>query len=416
MGILRIYFYIAIVITIASCGSSDSHDDKRSSVGIYDRDASKFMPFDEFSIYQDVLSNCIAAQDVNSSCSFNELPLLAMQHQNTISVTNILQRTVVSHQWMGERFEQVLSALPSELLSLFASVAAIAISDDIRHSYFHPRTATIYLDPAYLWLTNAEKVTIQKTDDSRSDPDKDLSFDLHSRHLDDLDFVMLSRYVKEGKYAWNYYNLDGDEERGLSQIIHRTARLLLHELAHANDYFPSQYINSFERHEKPDNVSQVYKHEWTSTQLENNFPLSSSILFDLAKVTFGGEKANSNQMLLTALDVGQIFEADIANDDYNYQNYREDVAMLFEEAMMSILFGIQRDISFTNQSQDRVCDQFVVSWGERGRIGHANIKPRLELVLGSISNLPNISELVDAIPSPIALPIGVNWCEVLNVQ
>lgn len=42
--------------------------------------------------------------------------------------------------------------------------------------------------------------------------------------------------------------------------------------------------------------------------------------------------------------------------------------MLFEEAIMEILYGVQRDVEFTSApdssfGRDILCDDFVVGWG-----------------------------------------------------
>ena len=46
--------------------------------------------------------------------------------------------------------------------------------------------------------------------------------------------------------------------------------------------------------------------------------------------------------------VGDIFAADAASDLYGYANQFEDLAMLFEESMMQILYGVQRDVAFNS--------------------------------------------------------------------
>ena len=76
-----------------------------------------------------------------------------------IDTDAIMQRLVVSHDWMGQRFKEVLDILPAEILQLMSGVTAVVIDDDIRPSYYTNWTGAIYLDPANLWLTNDDSLT-----------------------------------------------------------------------------------------------------------------------------------------------------------------------------------------------------------------------------------------------------------------
>ena len=88
---------------------------------------------------------------------------------------------------------------------------------------------------------------------------------------------------------------------------------------------------------------------------------------------------------------------------------REDLAMLFEEFMMSYRHGVQYDIAFTNVYKDGMTfDDVIVGWGERGRIAEAAIKPRIKLVLAGIA--PWIDPAaVDSLPAPIMMRAGLSW-------
>jgi hypothetical protein len=95
---------------------------------------------------------------------------------------------------------------------------------------------------------------------------------------------------------------------------------------------------------------------------------------------YHGKSASFTQTQLTALEVGEAFELDIANDDYAYASRYEDVAMLFEEAMMKYLFSIDRDIAYTNRpATGSNCDAYRVAWGVRGRLGDSDVKARAAL-------------------------------------
>jgi hypothetical protein len=73
----------------------------------------------------------VAANTPFQLCKLATLPLIG-QAEPEPTVEDVLARTVVSHAWMGRRFEQVLRALPARLLKLFRSTTAVVIGADFR--------------------------------------------------------------------------------------------------------------------------------------------------------------------------------------------------------------------------------------------------------------------------------------------
>ena len=71
-----------------------------------------------------------------------------------------MERVVVSHDWMGVRFEQLMRRMPTDLVELFAPVTAIVIGSDVRPSFYSSFRGTINLDPGFLWMSVPEKQTI----------------------------------------------------------------------------------------------------------------------------------------------------------------------------------------------------------------------------------------------------------------
>ncbi len=134
----------------------------------------------------------------------------------------------------------------------------------------------------------------------------------------------------------------------------------------------------------------------------------------LGQVLFQGAAASDAQKAYSGADVGRLFGADRASDDYAYSisqgsNSREDLAMLFEEFMMSYRHGVQYDLAFTNVLTDGMtAADAIVGWGERGRIAEAAIKPRIKLVIQRIA--PWIDPaVVDSLPAPILMKVGASW-------
>ena len=118
----------------AACSSSSSEDEflvVKPVVPLEQQQPLDFAvsePYNTNSNHKDVLKKCIEAVD-GAECTFNELPLIG---QSVISpqISDIMDRVVVSHDWMGVRFEQLLSQLSSEALILFKPVAVIYIGSE----------------------------------------------------------------------------------------------------------------------------------------------------------------------------------------------------------------------------------------------------------------------------------------------
>jgi hypothetical protein len=119
--------------------------------------------------------------------------------------------------------------------------------------------------------------------------------------------------------------------------------------------------------------------------------------------------------------VADFFRADRATDEYSYSippgstaASREDVAMLFEEFMMSLRHAARRDVGMTNKFRPGMTgSDLIVAWGQRGRVADPTIKPRMVQVLGELAPwLP--ASTVDSLPAPVLLREGVSWTANLN--
>ena len=394
--------FLALAIGCSSGGGDE--DGERPGGGGDPSELDDAEAFDSEGPYSSVLARCIRASTNGESCSLTELPLLAME-VDVPEIDDIMQRLVVSHRWMGERLLEALAQLPVEILDLMGAVTAIVIDDETRPSYYSSRTGAIYLDPALLWLTNEEKATVSTEPDFRSGFGADLRF--HS----------LARYVLNDDYAYPFYPLGGTDERELEDILYRLAALLLHELAHANDYFPPSIIADLDPNQSVSQAANTWASERISERLTTDSPLTSDLLFGLAEVMFRGQPPSASQRALSGADVGAGFEPDVASDDYNYSTPREDVAMLFEEAMMKYFFDIDRDIAFTQVPAGPAgCDDYIVEWGNRNRVGDEEVIARAEFVVTAmLPGLPDSSLFFDELPFPTAMQTGQGWCSNLQL-
>lgn len=263
----------------------------------------------------------------------------------------------------------------------------------------------IFVDPYFLWLTNAEKANVSR------DPDYRAGFS------SDLTFVSLWRYVKNNDYAWEYFDLNGTDTRTLDDIDEQLVSLLLHELAHANDAFPPQEIGNLNVTMSAHDAMASMEDRNISAQLDASMPLNSQMWLDLAEVMYKGEIATPAQRALNAAQVGLELESDGASDDYGYAGRYEDLAMLFEEVMMHHFYGIHREIAYSNRppvGDEQYCDAYIVRWGARNRIGNALVKARAEMGLQLLLDSSDVSAYLNPLPTQWRMVNGRDWCRIQN--
>ncbi|ALC15237.1 hypothetical protein DSOUD_0443 [Desulfuromonas soudanensis] len=353
--------------------------------------------------YAEVLKACSTA-DMAGLCTLGTLPLIG-DESPTPTIPDVMSRVLVSHPWMAVRFEEVLNNLPPDMLTLFKGVTAIVIDSDIRPSFYSAGTAAIYLDPASLWLTNEEKATISRAADYRSNFGADLQF------------IDLWRYVKGNDYAYASYSLTGTETRQLSDLTFPLARLLYHELAHANDLLPPGSQPALDLQMTPYQAILSLADVTIAERLHAASPLTSELWLSLAQVLYRGVPATPEQIDYSADVVGDSFASDVANETYSYSSKYEDVAMLFEEAMMKYHFDIDRDIAFTDLplTITPTCDDYRVRWGVRNRLGDPVVKPRAEFVAAALLPGVDLGTFFADFPTPTSMAIDQGWCSNLTL-
>lgn len=320
-----------------------------------------FRPANPLSPYAGKLTDCIfeypeiADEDewvdyvLDNICPLSDVPLVG-EDNSDISVAAILDQTQVTHPWMAERFEQLLEAVPQDLLNLFRGVTGVVIGAEIRPSYYWQGTGAIYLDPADLWLTADERNSISREEDPRSG------------YGSQLQFNAFWDYLKDDDFAWEYFPLDGSNgnTRTLDDILLPMAALLFHELSHANDNVPPRQLSTIDEDQYFLDLLVELETGSASAQLDQTYPLQSQVLMDMAEVRSFGATPTSAQIALQAGDIGNEFEPDGANDLYNYSLYyeeddyrifSEDTAMLFEEVMMKHHFDVDRMLAFTDAGE-----------------------------------------------------------------
>lgn len=358
----------------------------------------------ESSPYAAVLEECVEADREAESCRLSRLPLLGMETENP-TVADVMDRVVVSHDWMGARLEQTLNNLPDDVLQLLRATTAVVISADIRPAYYTTLTGAIYLDPAFLWLTQSELDTISTQEDPRSGYD------------DPLQFRTLSRYVDENSnYIYPYGLLAENPDKTETDVAILLGELLFHELAHANDFLPPDTWDLLNEDDRIFDAIEANEENFVSTRLKENSPLLSEALYDLADVMYWGDSPTTDDIGLNAAEVGAEFEADLASDHYAYASIYEDTAMLFEEAMMKLHFNIDRDVAFTDvPTNPAYCDGYIVRWGVRNRVGETDVKSRAQFVTGELLPTQDTAMFFQNFPAPEYMTNGLNWCDSINL-
>ncbi|MDO6610981.1 MULTISPECIES: hypothetical protein [unclassified Shewanella] len=366
----------------------------------FDQPVARTYSYNSASIYSANASDCVYSNQLNQTCDIADLPLIG-QVSNSENIESVMERVVVSHDWMGENFETFLkqSDPNSDFIKLLQSVTAVVISYDVRPSFYWVATGAIYLDPEYLWFTPEQRDSINEAPDYRSD------------FGNDLQFIMPWRYVKDNDYAYGRIAKTERTTRTLADITPSLASLLYHELAHANDFFPRSIHSTLTG---PTLIDDFYRRTDSngliSDQLQNVDPLTSSEMFGLAGVSFLGETANETQKAYMPDDVTSFFLSDHANDFYAYSSTREDAAMLFEESFMSHRYQIQRDVAVTDPTN------LIVDWGQRGRVGSAELLDRAAFAIDEIMPEIDGKTLLNGLPEPINMTPGRDWFENIDIS
>ncbi|OKY27108.1 hypothetical protein [Thalassotalea sp. PP2-459] len=386
---------------------------ERNYVPFDERIADVFL-YNENSPAGQKLIDCVYSNKAtySNSCNFNQTPLIA-HISETPTVDEIMDRVVVSHQWMGDQFKKFLEQYDEhdDFKNLLRATTAVVLSYDIRPSFYHPYTGAIYLDPSDLWETPTQRDTINQAPDFRAGFGSELQFEIPWR------------YVKDNEYASYYYPLRFRSTRSMKNAEYDFASLLYHELAHANDYFPSTSWD--ELNESNTTFLTLVNRLFTDQEIQSD-DLQRALPLDQGWATGGQNEMTKlgqvrfqdptliteQQKAYTMEDVANLFKTEGAPQFYSYSSTREDYAILFDGFMMKVRYGVDRDVAVSDQDYDDIV------WGQRGREGETQIKPRVQFVTERI--IPEFAtEAADFLANmPAATPLdpSKSWSENINIS
>jgi hypothetical protein len=366
---------------------------------------SRVYPYRATSPYAGALVQCAydAAQRDNNLCALSRLPFLTQTSGGAMpSVDQVMDRVLVSHDWLGANFENFLRTQDTrgDFRRMLQSVTAIVLGTHVRPSFYYAGTGAIYLDADNLWLTPAERDLVSEVPDFRSDFDRDLAYS------------GLWRYVQNNRSIFTFFDPASRVGRDTGYLLNETGWLMYHELGHALDFLPpSAYASLNSSQSAWGNIAPRFSaNQLTSDVVPTTYPLASFVMRDLAQVKFQGVTATPLQRTYSPSDVGGFFAADLATDEYNYSTPREDIAMTLEELLMNRRLGYERDVAMTDKITSATTGSTLfVRWGQRGRIGTPAIRPRATMIAQSLVPWFDAAGEVAALPAPLQMRSGDTW-------
>lgn len=375
--------------------------------GFFPRFSEKIVSTDMFaynsnSPYLNALEACVYNNTVERSCTFSQLPLLGQQ-ATVPSVEDVMDRVLVSHGWMGDRFKEFLenSATGEDMRKLLRATTAIVISYEVRPSFYWTATGAIYLDAANFWVTPQERDTLNASPDFRSDFGSDLTFLIPWRYVkDNQSFIRRDIYPRTERLTKSF----SDMEASVSWLMY-------HELGHANDFFPPQSWSQVQGSDSP--LTYANDNEANSTAFSNANPLDSQEMKDLGQVSFFGALATAEQRSYSPDTITSFFEPDRAPAYYSYSTIREDYATLFERFMMLYRLGAVADTAIVEQDDD---DQYPVTWGQRNRINDDSVKLRTAIVVEQILPELDVQVIQESLVGTQMLTPGISYFDQIDLS
>lgn len=350
--------------------------------------------------------DCAKAFLESRSCELSIIQPIGVDGTD-LTIDQIESRLTVSHPWMAESFIAALREInDQDLLNLFKPLNSIVLSYDVRPSFYHMKTASIYIDPRYLWRTKNEWDSIYQQDDYRNNFQKEFVFD------------DAQRYVEQNSYDYvtypNTYDAATNSRRESQHIAPGLFRLLAHELAHANDFLPASDLIQTPNSGTISDYLQTL--QTLNGDLSESNPLISTTLIDAAQIAFRGNAMTDDVRNLTGEVAGIEFEGDSAAAFYSYSHPVEDIAMLFEAYMMYKKYNAISDFAFVSipQSSNASCNEWKIQWGQRSRLSDQGVKDRAIFVANRILSKAEAeirNELANLPDNPSPFVQGRGWCD-----
>ena len=215
-----------------------------------------------------------------------------------------------------------------------------------------------------------------------------------------------------GSSIWKNYK---NSTRNLDELKYPLYSLLVHELSHANDFFPK----SFYQH-KDSNSNRTYlevaNERWGKDEiLHFRLPYYqySKALKKIGQVLNAGAQEDDEDLSMTAEKALELFLVDPVSDEYAYSNNSEDFAMLVENSLMLYFYKVYTVAYITKfphanfTPPENYEDQII--GGIKNKIAQEKVKPRALKAIEDIfsSEFSNkVKNNLDQV-SPTSIPNGI---------
>ncbi len=405
MKLLWAILPLALAVACGKKGGKSHHPETDENLSFFESPNSVF-PYRSTTPHKEELQKCIFGIEQATSCRVEELPLLGLASR-PITVNDILDRTMVSHTYLGDSFRDVLTVLDPNVYRMFSGVAAIVISDRINPSFFNADTATIYLSARYFWRNAAERPATGPVD-----PRVAFSQSIFR-------FLLDSEYIVDGQYAF----FSPTTNRPPAVMKRYVARILFHELAHANDFYPPATLvgGDYPRHKTYYQLTDVVLS--SRGRLSDHLPTQprSELMKQVEMARQTGEAADGLAESATAQAVVSEFRDDVVTDTYGYYSSLEDGAMLVEEALMYHYFGATRVVAVIRLTPTGQVDHpnpDALYWAQAGRIFKSDIAPRAGHLLEKIFDARFSEQVTGRMvhKRPRTFPEGVTWEQIRQAE
>lgn len=383
---LRHLFTIVYLITLSSCGVKNNKIDHHIQSKL-DENYAFFEDTDKVFSYQSksnekILKKCALEVDFDKTCRVDELPFIGYG-KNKITIDDILNKTLVSHKEYGDNLKAALKILDNKiLLDLFGAATAIVISDKINPSFYYPVNSVIFLSGRYLWTSENIKELSYKKIDHRG---KNIS----KANWTALNYGIYSTMVKDGKSIW--YSTS-QSKRTVEDLKYPLFRVLVHELTHANEYYPKSFYSKLTPKDTSSSLSKIL-----DIIIDQKKFLSHSLikisddqdLYDYALVnSLKLDLKDTNLESFDAIEMALKFSISNVNELYNFTTPHEDFAMLIEDYISLGEFGIERKSYVETYPQNGfvIPENYVhkIAWGSTNKILSSSVLKRAEAAIEKI--------------------------------
>ena len=196
---------------------------------------------------------------------------------------------------------------------------------------------------------------------------------------------------------------------------------MYHELAHANDFVNPDFFPEINPEATPRDMLDTFASRRVSEVLQNDASLSvqRSWLFGLAAVRFFDDEPNDDLLAFTPESAGAVMGNEGKPFFYSYSTIREDMATLFETAMMKKHFNVELHTAYVEKPagypEDYSCEELLIGWGEGNRLAAPLVVPRAKFVMDQVLGETAVNEnfFANGLGNAAPLPVGDHWCNII---